>query len=47
MHVAPHIEERDHGKALTDQRVVCIVPLRPLRIQPDPAVDDEVAELGE
>ena len=32
---------------MADQGVVRVVPLRSLRVQPDPAIDDEIAELGQ
>ncbi|MDH5226233.1 MAG: hypothetical protein OEW50_02355, partial [Gammaproteobacteria bacterium] len=32
---------------MTNQRIVGVVPFRPLRVEPDTAVDDEIAELGQ
>ena len=45
--IAAHVVERDHRDAVPDQSVVCIVPLRPLRVHPNAAAENEVAELAE
>jgi hypothetical protein len=46
-HVPSHVVQGDHRDAMTDQGVVGVVPFRSLRAEPDPAIDDEVAELGQ
>ena len=43
--IAAHVAERDHRQALSDQRVVRVVPFRALCVQPDSAVGHQVAEL--
>ena len=34
-----------HGKTISNERIVCIVPFRTLRIQPDATVRDEIGKL--
>ena len=43
--VSAQVIECDHRQALTHERVVRIVPFRPLGVHPDAAIDNEVAEL--
>ncbi len=45
--VAAEISQGDHGDAVSDQGVVRVVPFRALGVDPDPAVRDEIRELGE
>ena len=45
--VSAHVIKGNHAQAMADQRIVCVVPFRPLRIQPDTAAENEIAQLGE
>ena len=45
--VTAQVIKRDHGQSLSDQRVVGVVPLGTLGIEPDTAVEHEVAELAQ
>ncbi len=45
--VAAEVADRDHGQAPAGERVVGVVPFGPLRVEPDAAIGNEVAELDQ
>ena len=47
VNVAPHVAECHHRQPVSDDRVVCVIPFRTLCVQPDAAVNDEIAQLGQ
>ena len=45
--VAAQVIEGDHRGAIANQGVIRVVPFRPLRVQPDAGLGDEVGKLDE
>ncbi len=47
MDIAAQIIQGDHGQAMSDECVVRVIPFGALCVEPDAAVDDQVAQLGQ
>ena len=46
-HVTPHVAKRHHGRAVTHQRVIGIVPFRTKRVHPYTGFGNEIRQFGQ